>query len=110
MVTLSCDTAFPGAGAYAAAKSSLYGLTRVLAHELVPVGIPSNVVVPGFTLTERNLQIMTQHAGGCCPEHRLPRLGGQSTCERRPGSRQRWLHYDSRIVGIAGLIKRVRKS
>lgn len=61
IVTLSSDPAFPGAGAYAAAKAGLHGLTRVLAHELGPAGILANVVVPGFTLTERNLQNMPQH-------------------------------------------------
>jgi len=61
IVTLSSDPAFPGAGAYAAAKAGLHGLTRVLAHELGPVGILANVVIPGFTLTERNLQLMPQH-------------------------------------------------
>jgi NAD(P)-dependent dehydrogenase (short-subunit alcohol dehydrogenase family) len=60
MVTLSSDPAFPGAGAYAAAKAGLHGLTRVLAHELGPLGILTNVVIPGFTLTERNLQIMPE--------------------------------------------------
>ncbi len=48
------EDGIPGAGAYAAAKAGLHGLTRVLARELGPVGILSNVVMPGFTLTERN--------------------------------------------------------
>jgi 3-oxoacyl-[acyl-carrier protein] reductase len=60
IVTLSSDPAFSGAGAYAAAKAGLHGLTRVLAHELGSVGVLSNVVIPGFTLTERNLQNMPQ--------------------------------------------------
>lgn len=60
IVTLSSDPAFPGVGAYAAAKAGLHGLTRVLAHELGTIGILSNVVIPGFTLTERNLQTMPQ--------------------------------------------------
>lgn len=42
-----------GAGAYAAAKAGLHGLTAVLARELGPAGILSNVVVPGFTVTEK---------------------------------------------------------
>lgn len=42
-----------GAGPYAAAKAGLHGLTSVLARELGPLGILSNVVVPGFTLTEK---------------------------------------------------------
>ncbi|MCA9651112.1 MAG: SDR family oxidoreductase [Myxococcales bacterium] len=44
----------PGAGPYAAAKGGLHGLTRTLARELGPAGILVNVVMPGFTLTERN--------------------------------------------------------
>jgi 3-oxoacyl-[acyl-carrier protein] reductase len=57
IVNISSNVAedgLPGAGAYAAAKAGLHGLTRVLARELGPVGILSNVVLPGFTLTERN--------------------------------------------------------
>jgi len=54
IVTLSSDATIPGGASYAAAKSGLHGLTRVLARELGPVGILSNVVIPGFTLTERN--------------------------------------------------------
>jgi 3-oxoacyl-[acyl-carrier protein] reductase len=42
-----------GAGPYAAAKAALHGLTSVLARELGPHGILTNVVVPGFTLTDK---------------------------------------------------------
>ncbi|WP_437544850.1 SDR family oxidoreductase [Sorangium sp. So ce367] len=42
-----------GAGPYAAAKAALHGLTAVLARELGPHGILTNVVVPGFTLTDK---------------------------------------------------------
>ena len=45
---------FPGSGPYAAAKAALHGLTRTLSKELGPAGILVNVVMPGFTLTERN--------------------------------------------------------
>ncbi|HIK29282.1 MAG: SDR family oxidoreductase [Oscillatoriaceae bacterium SKW80] len=45
-----------GAAAYAAAKAGLHGLTRVLAWELGPVGILTNVVMPGLTITERAKQ------------------------------------------------------
>jgi 3-oxoacyl-[acyl-carrier protein] reductase len=48
-----------GSGPYAAAKSALHGLTRTLAAELGPIGILSNVVMPGLTLTENNLERMT---------------------------------------------------
>ncbi|WP_437927911.1 SDR family oxidoreductase [Sorangium sp. So ce291] len=42
-----------GAGPYAAAKSALHGLTAVLARELGPHGILTNVVVPGLTVTDK---------------------------------------------------------
>jgi 3-oxoacyl-[acyl-carrier protein] reductase len=38
----------PGAGAYAAAKAGLIGLTRALATELAPRAITVNAVTPGF--------------------------------------------------------------
>jgi NAD(P)-dependent dehydrogenase (short-subunit alcohol dehydrogenase family) len=47
------EDGLPGAGAYAAAKAGLHGLTRSLARELGPVGILTNVVMPGMTLTEQ---------------------------------------------------------
>ena len=42
-----------GAGPYGAAKAALHGLTSVLARELGPHGILTNVVAPGFTLTDK---------------------------------------------------------
>jgi 3-oxoacyl-[acyl-carrier protein] reductase len=42
-----------GTGPYATAKAALHGLTAVLARELGPLGILTNVVVPGLTVTER---------------------------------------------------------
>ncbi|WP_437895287.1 SDR family NAD(P)-dependent oxidoreductase [Sorangium sp. So ce124] len=42
-----------GAGPYAAAKAALHGLTSVLARELGPHGILTNVVAPGLTLTDK---------------------------------------------------------
>jgi 3-oxoacyl-[acyl-carrier protein] reductase len=45
----------PGSGPYAAAKAALHGLTRTLSKELGPTGILVNVVMPGATLTERNV-------------------------------------------------------
>jgi 3-oxoacyl-[acyl-carrier protein] reductase len=44
----------PGSGPYAAAKAALHGLTRTLSKELGPIGVLVNVVMPGFTLTEKN--------------------------------------------------------
>lgn len=46
------DTGKPGAGAYGASKSALFGLVRSLAWELGPEGILVNIVVPGQTVTE----------------------------------------------------------
>ncbi|MFJ9630116.1 SDR family NAD(P)-dependent oxidoreductase [Streptomyces sp. NPDC091280] len=46
------DAGKPGAGAYGAGKSALFGLMRSLAWELGPEGILVNMAVPGQTATE----------------------------------------------------------
>jgi NAD(P)-dependent dehydrogenase (short-subunit alcohol dehydrogenase family) len=51
--TIAAD-GLAGSGAYGAAKGALHGLTRTLARELGPLGILTNVVMPGLTLTETN--------------------------------------------------------
>lgn len=58
IVSVSSDAVdgWPGLGPYATAKAGLHGLSRTMAAELGPAGILSNVVMPGFVLTERNLQ------------------------------------------------------
>ncbi|NVB84799.1 MAG: SDR family oxidoreductase [Kofleriaceae bacterium] len=65
----------PGSGPYAAAKAALHGLTRTLAKELGPAGILANVVMPGFTMTERNLERITpsmrDEAAAATPIRRL---------------------------------------
>lgn len=53
--TVAAD-GLPGSGPYAAAKAALHGLTRTLASELGPSGILVNVVMPGLTLTESNIE------------------------------------------------------
>ena len=53
--TVAAD-GLPGSGPYAAAKAALHGLTRTLALELGPSGILVNVVMPGLTLTENNIE------------------------------------------------------
>ena len=45
-----------GASSYRSAKAGLHGFSRALALELAGEGIFSNVVMPGLTLTERNLE------------------------------------------------------
>ncbi|WP_165972184.1 SDR family NAD(P)-dependent oxidoreductase [Paenibacillus piri] len=42
-----------GGGAYTAAKAGLHGLTATLSKELGPDGIFTNVVMPGWTMTEK---------------------------------------------------------
>jgi 3-oxoacyl-[acyl-carrier protein] reductase len=58
IVNISSDgtDGWPGLGPYATAKAGLHGLTRTLSVELGPANILSNVVMPGFVLTERNQQ------------------------------------------------------
>jgi 3-oxoacyl-[acyl-carrier protein] reductase len=58
IINISSDgtDGWPGLGPYATAKSGLHGLTRTLSVELAPAHILSNVVMPGFVLTERNEQ------------------------------------------------------
>ena len=58
IISVSSDAVdgWPGLGAYATAKAGLEGLTRTLMVELGPANILSNVVMPGFVLTEGNQQ------------------------------------------------------
>jgi len=58
IVTISSDAidGWPGLGPYATAKAGLHGLSRTLAVELGPADILSNIVMPGFVLTEINQQ------------------------------------------------------
>lgn len=69
------EDGLPGAGAYAAAKSGLHGLTKVLAAELGVGNILSNVVMPGMTLTERASEVIPhvvrEQVAGKTPTQRL---------------------------------------
>ncbi len=61
-ISLDVTDGWPGLGPYATAKAGLHGLTRTLAVELGPANILSNVVMPGFVLTERNQQrVSSEH-------------------------------------------------
>lgn len=66
----------PGAGIYGAAKSALHGLTRSLFKEVGPDGILVNVVMAGFTLTERVRETV--------PAERLAEQAAQSPLRRLP--------------------------
>lgn len=64
-----------GASSYMTAKAGLHGFSRALAVELASEGIYSNVVLPGLTLTERNLRDfpaeMLQKFSSSMPTRRL---------------------------------------
>jgi NAD(P)-dependent dehydrogenase (short-subunit alcohol dehydrogenase family) len=65
----------PGAGIYGAARSALHGLTRSLSRELAPDGILTNVLMAGFTMTERVTRLpktMLDQAAQSSPIRRLP--------------------------------------
>ena len=46
-----------GVPLYATAKAAIVGMTRTLAHELGPLGIRVNAVLPGAIATERQRQL-----------------------------------------------------
>jgi NAD(P)-dependent dehydrogenase (short-subunit alcohol dehydrogenase family) len=61
------EDALPGVSSYATSKSGLHGFSKALAVELASESILSNVVLPGLTLTERNVaefspELLTQFA------------------------------------------------
>ncbi|KPC49809.1 SDR family NAD(P)-dependent oxidoreductase [Amantichitinum ursilacus] len=53
----------PGYPAYATAKAAIHGLTRSLARELGPHNIRVNALVPGWTMTEKQLRLWVDEAG-----------------------------------------------
>jgi 3-oxoacyl-[acyl-carrier protein] reductase len=62
MVSSDAVDGWPGLGPYATAKAGLHGLSRTLAVELGPSNILSNVVMPGFVLTEEmQRRVPTNH-------------------------------------------------
>ena len=68
----------PDCIAYVTAKSAITGLTRALARELGPERIRVNCVMPGWVMTERQLELWVTPAGErqiderqCLPDRRL---------------------------------------
>ncbi len=77
IVTISSTQAedgFPGAAYYAAAKAGLHGINATLVKELGPVGVLSNIVMPGFTMTEK--------ARSWMPEERIAQMVQQTSTRR----------------------------
>ena len=71
------NAGYPG---YVAAKAGITGLTRGLARELGPDGIRVNALMPGWVLTERQMDLwatpetLAAHLDRqCIPEHLAPR-------------------------------------
>jgi len=67
---------FAGGSSYSAYKSALHGLSNTLALELSPLGIYSNVIMPGFTVVERHLaRIGPEQMEAFAAAHFTKRLG-----------------------------------
>jgi NAD(P)-dependent dehydrogenase (short-subunit alcohol dehydrogenase family) len=65
--------------AYVTAKAGVYGLTRALAREFGPDRIRVNCLVPGWVMTERQIELWLDEAGErriaerqCLPDKLLP--------------------------------------
>lgn len=52
-----------GFAAYTASKAAVHGLTRSLARDLGPDNIRANTVVPGWVMTERQIELWLDEAG-----------------------------------------------
>lgn len=61
-----------GAALYVMAKAAIVGLTRTLAHELGPVGIRVNAVLPGAIVTEKQKRLVYT------PEYKAEILASQA--------------------------------
>jgi len=55
--SVSTQTGYKGLGMYASTKSALEGFSKNTAREWGPVGIRSNIVAPGFVLTDMSNSI-----------------------------------------------------
>lgn len=62
----------PTIPAYAAAKSGLWGLTRVLAAELGPHRVTANAIAPGFFATDLNLSLTQSPEFNALIKRRVP--------------------------------------
>jgi 3-oxoacyl-[acyl-carrier protein] reductase len=64
------EDGFPGRSPYAAAKSGLHGLTKVMSRELARAGILTNVVMPGFIPADGQPQSLIQYASAAAATKR----------------------------------------
>lgn len=74
--SVAAQVALPGMSAYAATKSAIDRISKILANELGPVGIRVNAVAPGLTQTDM-LSAM--------PEDAVAQLVNEATALRRIG-------------------------
>jgi 3-oxoacyl-[acyl-carrier protein] reductase len=65
----------PGSHAYVTAKSALTGMVRAIAKELGPDGITVNLVVPGFTATDRVHRLPEEFRKAYADKTPMRRLG-----------------------------------
>ncbi|XAW90585.1 2,3-dihydro-2,3-dihydroxybenzoate dehydrogenase [Vibrio sp. CDRSL-10 TSBA] len=59
----AANTPRPNMGAYAASKSALHMLVKCMAIELAPYGVRCNLVSPGSTRTDMQMQLWNDHYG-----------------------------------------------
>lgn len=59
----AANTPRPNMGAYSASKSALHMLVKSMGIELAPYGVRCNIVSPGSTRTDMQLQLWNQHYG-----------------------------------------------
>nr|BBH87927.1 beta-ketoacyl-ACP reductase [Thermosporothrix sp. COM3] len=58
------ENGIPGMAAYASSKAGLHGLAQTLAHEVGPLNILTNIVMPGVVLTQRTRNSMPEEILG----------------------------------------------
>lgn len=65
----------PGSHAYVTAKSGLTGMVRAVAKEIGPAGVTVNLVIPGFTATDRVHRLPEEFRRAYADKTPMRRLG-----------------------------------